>query len=132
VHRRIFFVQARQQVIRSAVQITSVRRGSWDAHSAALLSRAGDPANFAGFDLLCVNADSYALVRNLRGCVYIGAYAGRGVLAFVLHVRRCGYAVLFSTRYWRQAVRVFHGLYSDCVPDFADPARHWFFIPSVI
>lgn len=118
-------------MIHSGVTIRSVRRASWDEHAAACMSRAGDAANMHAFELLAVNADSYALVRNVKGCIYLGAYVGRGVLEFVLHVIRRGYACIFSTRYWRQAVRVFHGLYTDSLVDSQDPSRVFFYIPAV-
>jgi hypothetical protein len=116
-------------MIRSGVTIRSVRRATWEQHAAALMSCAGDVENMQPFELLAVNHDSYALVRNVRGCIYLGAYAGRGVLEFVLHILRCGYSCIFSTKYPRAAQRVFHGLYSDMVRD-PEQARTWFFIPA--
>lgn len=82
------------------------------------------------FDLLSVNDNSYVLVRNMRGCIWIGAYAGRGVLEFVLHVLRCGFACLFSTRFVRQAMKTFAGLYTEVLRDPLMPGRSWFFIPA--
>jgi hypothetical protein len=117
-------------MIRSGTIIRSVRRASWDEHSAALLSRAGEVENFAPFELLSVNHDSYALVRNVRGCIYLGAYAGRGVFEFVAYILQRGYSCIFSTRYVRQAMRVFSHLYTECMRDSVMPERCWFFIPS--
>jgi hypothetical protein len=117
-------------MMRIGVPIRSVRRATWDERAAVLLSLAGSPENMHGFELLEVNADSYALVKNIRGCIYLGAYVGRGVLEFVLHILRCGYSCIFSTRYARQAERAFRGLYSDYQPDPQQPQRVFFFIPA--
>jgi hypothetical protein len=95
------------------------------------LARAGDVSNFRSFELLDVNnGESCALVRNVRGVIYVGAYVGRGAVEFVLHILRCGFGCIFSTRYVRAAERAFRGLYSDYQVDTADPRRVFFFIPA--
>lgn len=116
-------------MIRSGVIIRSVQRASWDEHAAAMLSAAGDACNMSAFDLLAVNHDSYALVRNMRGCIYVGAYAGRGAVEFVLHILRCGFACIFSTRHVRAAMKMFRGLYTEVLNDVLQPGRCWFFLP---
>ncbi len=117
-------------MIHSGYTIRSVHRGFWEERSAALLSRIVDADAVRRFDLLEINADSLALVRNMRGCICVGAYVGHGFCEFVEHCLNRGYAVAFFTRHRIQAMRTLAGLYTDVIPDNQISGRYLFFIPA--
>lgn len=118
-------------MIRSGVRVCSVQREAWDEHAASVLGPLVDTGTPQMFELLSINYTSLALVRNVRGCIWVGAYAGRGIVEFVLHVLSRGFSCIVFTRHVRAAFRVFAGLFSDAQRDPTDPTRFAFYFAAV-